>query len=477
MRPLPSQLAMLRLAGQLPGTAALDLMAAWSLSVPVDEALLLRAVEDTVAETQACSIGAMRTAAGTVELRTADPAPVHVRHFDTDEQFRDHLDGPPLPLDGSALFRAMIAKVGPTQRVVLHAHHAVLDGYGVTLVFRRIHQRYTAALGGSPLPLRRLGDLDEVAAGAATLRAPDLAFWGRAIDGVAALGEEISFGPAPARPAERPLRHRIVVDVGDSLARAAWPSEAAATVAAYTVGHLGTRTARIGVVAALRRTPAERTTPMQWMAALPTRVDISADTTPARAGEQVRHWLDEAALRVAAGERPEQLMTDVPAAWRTGRLYGPTVNVLPYAGSTPWSLDVLAWGPVTDCLINILRRRDGELTVDGAFHPDLYSPQQAAEHIDAIGELLAAALPRPDRPFDRVAPRPVDPDRIAVPGGWVVPDRIRSALSGAGFAADEIELHTGPGMTVVVHTQDSERLSAARDVVPPGVRVRLGGIR
>lgn len=464
---------MLQLATEQPGARSLVIDAAWRTELRIDTAALARAAAGALAETEAAEIGAVVVDDGGARFVAARPAPVGVERFGTEGAYAAWRAGGALQLDGGPLVRATIVRVGGSHVVRLLAHHAVLDGYAVTRVFRRIVARLRAEADGAPLPHERLGDLAALAAEAAPLRPPDAAFWSAATDGVGDPGREIAFADRVAPPSGRPRQRRARISAPGIADRRTWPAEAVATVAAYTARYLGTADAHVGVTAGLRRTALERATPVQWMAVVPTRLAVPPDATPATLAADIRRWLAAASERIAGGERPEQLLTAVPAAWRTGRLHGPIVNVLPDVRTDGWSLDVTAWGPVPDCLISVYSEPGDELVVDGVFHPELYDAARAAAHVDAVAALLGAALAAPDAPLPAVPARPVDPDRIAVPGGWAVPSRIRAALVAAGFPADGVELRAAPPVTVVLHDVDVARLPDARAVLPPGVRVRI----
>ncbi len=460
---------MLQLAAHHPVGRALLIDAAWRSAAPCDTGDLVAAVARTLEEVEAASLGAVLDADGTVRLVTAAPAPVE-RRDDTEEGYRAWRAAGTLDLDGGPLLRASVVRIGDEHVVRLLVHHAILDGYAVTRIFRRIVERLAAAPGA--LPVERRGDLAALAAATAPVLAPDPAFWAAATDGLGAPGRPVGLADRTAPPDDRPRRSLARVAVPGVRDRRSWPMETVATIAAYTARHLGTTEARIGVPATLRRTPLERATPVQWMTVLPTRLAVADDATPAGLAAELRRWLDAASARVRAGERPEQLATAVPAAWRTGRLFGPLVNVLPDLHVPGWSLDVAAWGPVADCLFSVHPAEGDALVVDGVFHSLLYSAAVATTHVEAVAALLGAALMAPDAPFPAVPVRPVDPERVAVPGGWVVPRRLLGALAEAGFPPEGVELRTEPPVTVVLRGVDEERLPAARAVVPPGVRVR-----
>ncbi|KXP01257.1 hypothetical protein [Tsukamurella pseudospumae] len=473
MLPLPSQLAMLRLEAQNPGSEALRIEAAWRTSQRVDEHALVRAAAGTLDETEVAGLGMIHDGDGAVGLVPAERAAIDVRAFDTEHEYRAWRELPAPMSDGAALVRIAVARVGAEYVFVIRAHHALLDGYGLELLARRVVERYPREAAGLPLPHAGLGSLAALAAQVASPLVPDLAFWSGATEGVGQPGREIAFTPRSAPPAARPLLHRESIRIPGLHERAAWPSEAVGTVGAYTARYLGTTDARIGVVSALRRTPAQRSTPVQWMAVVPLRLEVLPDSTPAGLGGRVTRWLAAAGERVAAGERPEELLTALPAAWRTGRLYGPAVNVLPYVRHEGWTVDVGAWGPVEDCLFNIWPGPDDEVVVEGAFHPDLYTAERARGHVEALTALLTVSLASPFHPFAVIPKKPIAADRIAVPGGWISPAELQGALADAGFTPDETELLTTEPVTVVLRGVAPHRLLAARAVLPPGVRLRV----
>ncbi|MGZ9826246.1 hypothetical protein ACXYTP_04970 [Tsukamurella ocularis] len=472
MQPLPSQTALLQSAAHHPGGRALVIDAVLWTTFQGESDALARAMAETLAETETAGVGAVLAPDGSVRLVAADRAPVTVRAFGDEDELRRWRARGALALDGGPLVRATVVRRGSEHGVRLLAHHALLDGYSCIRLFRRLADRLAAEDAGATLPFARRGDLAALAAAAAPLRAPDPAFWAVATEGLGEPGHEIAFTDRTAPPVDHPLQYRTTVPASDFLARRSWPEEAVGTVAAYVARHLGTDVAQVGVTAALRRTALERATPTAWVAVVPTRLAVPDDATPVSLAGDLRRWLDAAAERIATGERPEQLLTTIPAAWRTRRVFGPVINVLPDLGLPGWSLDVTAWGPVPDCLLSVYPDRNGEVIVDGVFHPDLYDAEQAAAHVEAIAALVPAALARPNAPLPPIPARPVDPDRVAVPGGWVSPGRLRAALDAAGFTAEEAELRLRTPATVVLHGVGADRVPSARAVVPPGVRVR-----
>ncbi len=445
--------------------------AAWRTRVPVATSALVRAASAALAETEAAGTGARVDAAGRVHLGPSVRAAVTVEDISSEDEFRAHRAAGTIALDGGPLVRIEVVRVAGEHAVRVLAHHAVLDGYSVTRVFRRIVERLHSA-DGPPLPHARLGDRAALAAETPPPRPADVTFWSAATDGVGEPGRPLGLADRAAAPADHPLQHRARLEVPVLGGRRVWPVQAVGAVAGYTARYLGTDAAHIGITASLRRTELQRSTPTQWTAVVPTRLPVPAGATAGGLGAAVRDWLGAVAHRITLGERPDDLLTAIPAAWRLGRLYGPVVNVLPDVAVPGWTLDVAAWGPVSDCLLSVYPEPGDRLVVDGVFHPSLYDARRAAAHVDAIAGFLRATLAEPDAPLPAVATEPADPDRIPIPGGWAVPHRIREALHVAGFAPDAVELRTEPPVTVVLHGVSVERLAAARAVLAPGVRVR-----
>lgn len=473
MSTLPSQVALLNQGASTDAPSAFVIAASWRRTGPVDMNALVQAVTETVPETEVLGLGALRTDTG-AHLVPAEPRPVSCQAFAEESQFRDWLSAEAdsaFAFDGSALSRVYVIEVGSDRLVLIRAHHAVIDGYGLTLVMRRIAERYHARLRGEVLPHRLLGDLGALAARSASLGEPDPVFWSSAIGRVGEPGWSVSLTTKVAQPADRPIRHRVVVDAPPLERLSNWPLIAVAAAGAYVAGYLRAEDVTVGVASSLRHSGIARRTPVQWMAVIPTHIDYSGGVTASEVAERIRTWLAAASARVLAGERPERLLTDTPAAWRVGRTYGPTINVVPYRGGTGWDTEVHAWGPVEDCLINVIEGQ-GRLVIDCLFHRALYGREESALHVEGIADLITASLATPNSVFDLGAiPCAGASERIAIPGGFVVGSEVRRLLNGAGVDGDSAELDTSRGLTVGLRAGTAE-LDLARAVLPPGVRIR-----
>lgn len=472
VEPLPSQVDLLRWGVVDGESPAPKVVSVWRRPPPTDRAALVGAVTAAIGDVECFALGAVLE--GLVpRLVAVAPAELEVLSFD-EQGFAVWLaaeKATPARFDGTPLTRVAVIDVGAEHYVVIQVHHGVLDGYGVVAFMRRIQQRYAATVEGRPQPSERLGDLVGLRAEASAAAAPDPEFWADVLDGLAEPGREIAFTPRVDAHPPIPLEIRFDVGVRDLTGLRDWPGCAIGIVAAYVARYLGSPDAVLGVVATMRQTALEKSTPIQLATVIPTRFRFDESTTALDAAAQLRDWFARAKPRVRAGERPERLLQSSPAGWRTGRTHGPVVNVLPFLSDIPGDVVTAAWGPVNDVLISLAAVADDRIRIDARFNPNLYSEQEMTAHARAVGDLLVAALADPDRPLaDHPIPvRQVDGDRIAIPGGYASSARIRADLAAAGLT--DVDVRTDPALVVVL-PDDGDALARARAVLPPGVRIR-----
>ncbi|MFC7755253.1 hypothetical protein [Tsukamurella soli] len=227
------------------------------------------------------------------------------------------------------------------------------------------------------------------------------------------------------------------------------------------------------------------------------------------------HLTDGLAAGRKRRNRAEDLMSALPFAWRAGRLHGPTVNVVPFLGTTVggWTTEVAAWGPVEDCMIIVSGDPDTDLCVTLTFNPDLYSAAEAREHTDRLTGWLGRVLTDPGRRLDVVGlltdderavhaalagPAATDPAPSAP--RWGEPTTAADLAAAAGRPGARVTVTVGgfdapfgrPGVVTVsdgAGTVDTGLLAAptpeglvfrglATDRVPvPGGYVELGEVR
>ncbi|WP_251092264.1 amino acid adenylation domain-containing protein [Streptomyces sp. Caat 7-52] len=346
----------------------------------------------------------------------------------------------PVDLTRGPVFGHALLRTADDRHLWYHrVHHIALDGFGLSLVARRVAQVYTALMAGEPVPDSAFGTLESVRAEErAYLDSPrparDRAYWtGRYAD-----------RPPVATPAGRsalPARtfHRRVTDLDTTQA------EALRTVArelsvtwsevllAATVAHLHRLTGAPEIVLSLpamgRLGSVSLRVPAMVRNILPLRVAVRADDSlrdlTARVSRELRAGLPHQRYRY------EQLRRDLKLVGGRRRLSGPGVNIMPFeydlrfAGHRSTVHNVSA-GPVDDLAVNVYDRSDGtgvRIAVDA--NPELYEEAEVKAFQDGLLALLADVTAAPDRPL-RLVPAPVPhggplPVPAPVPHGGPLP--------------------------------------------------------
>ncbi|MEU2717993.1 amino acid adenylation domain-containing protein [Streptomyces sp. NPDC007205] len=363
----------------------------------------------------------------------------------------------PVDLACDPVFGHALLKTGRDQYLWYHrVHHIALDGFGLSLVARRVAQVYTALMAGQPVPGSGFGTLESVRAEERAYRegarhAKDRAYWtGRYAD-----------RPPVATPAGRsalPARtfHRRVTDLdatrADSLRTVA--RELSVTwsevLLAATVVHLHRVTGAPEIVLSLpamgRLGSVSLRVPAMVRNILPLRVAVSADDSlrdlAARVSRELRAGLPHQRYRY------EQLRRDLKLVGGQRRLSGPGVNIMPFAYDLRFAghrstVHNVSAGPVDDLAVNVYDRSDGtglRIAVDA--NPDLYEEAEVLSFQEGLLAVLDEAVAAPDRPLH--------PASIPVLDGGPLPRPSRPVLS---LIAEHAERRGGA--VAVEHAGDS----------------------
>ncbi|MFF7755797.1 amino acid adenylation domain-containing protein [Streptomyces sp. NPDC007971] len=390
---------------------------------PVDAAVFGTALHHVVAETEALNVTfatdgeghpwQFETPVGDWQMHTADltgkadPHSAALAWMATDM-------ARPVDLTRGPVFGHALLRTGSDQYLWYHrVHHIALDGFGLSLVARRVAQVYTALVAGEPVPGSGFGTVESVRAEEHAYRqgprcAKDRAYWtGRYAD-----------RPPVATPARRtalPARtfHRRVADLDATRAGALRTVARELSVTwsevllAATVAQLHRVTGAPEIVLSLpvmgRLGSVSLRVPAMVRNILPLRVGVSADDSlrdlTARVSRELRAGLPHQRYRY------EQLRRDLKLLGGGRRLSGPGVNIMPFeydlrfAGHRSTVHNVSA-GPVDDLAVNVYDRSDGtglRIAVDA--HPDLYDADEVASFQDGLLALLEEAVAAPDRPL------------------------------------------------------------------------------
>ncbi|MFJ1736848.1 amino acid adenylation domain-containing protein [Streptomyces sp. NPDC088254] len=389
----------------------------------VDPAVFDRALHHVVAETEALNVTfdtddtgrpwQISTPAGDWRTHiadlTAEPDPHAAALAWMDQDMTRPVDLTRGPVFGHALLLT-----GPEEFLWYHrVHHIALDGFGLSLVARRVAEVYTALMAGEPVRESGFGTLESVRAEEAAYRdsarhAKDRAYWtGRYAD-----------RPPVATPAGRsalPARtfHRHVTDLDPSAAgqlrtvardlSVTWSE----VLLAVTVAHLHRLTRAPEIVLSLpamgRLGSVSLRVPAMVRNILPLRVPVAPDDSlrvlAPRVSRELRAGLPHQRYRY------EQLRRDLKLVGGQRRLSGPGVNIMPFQydlkfAGHPSTVHNVSAGPVDDLAVNVYDRGDGTgLRVAVDANPDLYTAAETAAFQEGLLALLTTALTDPDRPL------------------------------------------------------------------------------
>lgn len=317
----------------------------------------------------------------------------------------------PVDLTRGPLFGHALLRTAEDEYLWYHrVHHIALDGFGLSLVARRVAQVYSALMAGEPVPDSGFGTLESVRAEERAYResarhAEDRAHW----------TDRHADRPPVATPAGRsalPARtfHRHVADLApaqaDTLRTVArrlsvtWPEVVLAVTAAHLHRVTGAPETVLSLPVAGRLGSASLRVPAMVRNILPLRVAVTADDSlhdlAVRVSRELRTALPHQRYRY------ERLRRDLKLVGGQRRLSGPGVNIMPFeydlrfAGHRSTVHNVSA-GPVDDLALNVYDRSDGtglRLALDA--NPDLYTVGEAAGLLDGLLCLLADAVAAPE---------------------------------------------------------------------------------
>ncbi|MEU6732681.1 amino acid adenylation domain-containing protein [Streptomyces physcomitrii] len=330
------------------------------------------------------------------------------------------------------LFRHALLRLGAGRTLWYHrVHHIALDGYGLSLVARRVAEVYTALCEGGEPGAAGFGSLDSVLAEERAYResarcARDREHWtGRYAD-----------RPPVATPAGRaalPARtfHRQVADLppasAEALRQAAARLDAtwSEVLLAVTAAHLHRETGAPEIVLSVpvtgRLGSVALRVPTMVRNILPLRVrvgpgDSLGDLAP-RISAELRASLPHQRFRY------EQLRRDLGLVGGGRRLSGPGVNIMPFAYDLRFAglrstVHNLSAGPVDDLAFNVYDRAEGaglRFAVDG--NPELYPAGEVARHQRELFALLDAMTGAPEEPLATLSGQPRGGAPVVLDGG------------------------------------------------------------
>ncbi|GEN10406.1 nonribosomal peptide synthetase MxcG [Myxococcus fulvus] len=310
------------------------------------------------------------------------------------------------------LFAQVLFKAGPErwfwfQRV----HHIAMDGFGFSLLARRVADLYTSRVTGKAAPagfgpLRPVLDEDAAYRAGPQLE-KDREFWvGRLTD--APLPVTLA-PPAPMSATfVRATRQLEKVDVERMQAVAkqvglTWPDLVLAAAAAWIHQRTDAPEVVLGLPVMTRLGSAAIRVPCMAMNIVPLRVPVAADASLASLARSIAAELK--ASRPHLRYRYEQLRRDLRRVGGQRKLFGPVVNIMPFDyglrfAGLPGIAHNISAGPVEDLSIGMYARSDGGgLRVDFDANPVCYDARTVDSHQREFLQALDTWLGAPDAPL------------------------------------------------------------------------------
>ncbi|WP_437786409.1 myxochelin non-ribosomal peptide synthetase MxcG [Sorangium sp. So ce1097] len=391
---------------------------------PIDLDVLEAAVRQAVSEAETLHMRFTTEADG--PRQRLDPSPdIRVHRIDVGaapdpwvaaqawmrEDLRTPADLARGPLFTQALFTAGPGRTFWYQR----AHHIALDGFGFSLVARRVADVYTARVEGRASAGGAFGPLRQVVEEDLAYRAsPDLerdrAFW---LQRFADRPEPVSLGGRPSLMSPDSLRRTAFLSpsgverlqAAARGARATWPDVVVAATAAYLHRLTGAPEVVLGLPVMGRLGSVSLRVPSMVMNIVPLRVPVRPGASLSDVARQVADELRT--LRPHLRYRYEQLRRDLRLIGGDRRLFGPVVNIMPFdydlrfAGQRAVAHNISA-GPVEDLSIGVYARSDGRgPRIDLDASPACYGAEELAAHERRLLTFLEALAAAPEQAIER----------------------------------------------------------------------------
>ncbi|MGW3467349.1 amino acid adenylation domain-containing protein [Saccharopolyspora sp. NPDC000995] len=289
--------------------------------------------------------------------------------------------------DGGRLWGAALLKLGDErwwwyQRI----HHVAIDGYGFSLLIRRVSELYSSADSG-PSPfgsLRLLLDAEREYRESPKF-VQDAEFWREQF---ADRPDVASLARNPSATAHTFHRQADASGAADALAlaatasRAIWSDALIAAFGAYLHRMTGATDVVLGLPVMGRLGSAALRVPGMVVNVLPLRLRIAPGTTRAELIAQVVKAVRQ--VRRHQNYRSEDLRRDLKLLGSGQPLFGPVINIKSFDyelafGDSPATVHNLAAGPVDDLTIAVYNA-GGDLRFEFDANPERYSEGELTAH-------------------------------------------------------------------------------------------------
>ncbi|MDP9975258.1 natural product biosynthesis luciferase-like monooxygenase protein/amino acid adenylation domain-containing protein [Variovorax paradoxus] len=318
------------------------------------------------------------------------------------------MDHPRLPSD-STLFSFCLFKLADEKFVWHHLyHHIIIDGFGYSLIARRVAELYSEMTNGQALsqpwfvPLSQLlnAEADYLSS---TEFESDRVFWDAYLSRLpqpARFGSE-SRGTAAGLPVRRTCR--IERSTVSALSKFAQDAETTltrvliATVASYLFRATGSRDLSIALPVS-GRSKETRRIPCMMSNTLPMRLSVS----PGMTLQEITRVVDEEIRYITPHQRypASKLYLDARKIRGYGSDFGPVINVMPFkqglefAGFTSQSHNTSARS-ASDISFSFFVDENSSIDVYCTANPNAYSESDLKEHQDRFLRLIETIVAKP----------------------------------------------------------------------------------
>ncbi|MGV6872502.1 amino acid adenylation domain-containing protein [Pseudochelatococcus sp. B33] len=318
-----------------------------TLKGPLDRTAFKAAVEQALREAPALAVRFVDGPVGPEQIvddpafatldivdLTAEPDPLQAAYDYIDRDMARPRD----PLR-EALVTEDLLIAGPDLHVWnQNIHHLVIDGYGTSLLNRRIAALYNEIVTGVPEPDTAFGSFADWLAEDDAYRGSDREAKERAYWNELFTERPQVVGIAPGEAVSAYTFHRFTLDIGPEVTRAiterarraglAWPDLVTTIAGAFIARHTGTDETVVGVPHMGRFGSVAARVPAMVMNVLPLRLSIDEDAPLDALAADVARQLAKG--RRFGRYRSEQLRRDLGLVGGERRLYGPLVNIMPF---------------------------------------------------------------------------------------------------------------------------------------------------
>ncbi|WP_407836839.1 amino acid adenylation domain-containing protein [Streptomyces sp. DSM 116496] len=323
----------------------------------------------------------------------------------------------PMDLEREAAFTQVLFRAAP-DRVLWYQriHHVMIDGFGLSLIVRRVAEVYTALAAGTPYengalrPLRLLLDEDRDYRGSGEHEA-DREFW---LDRVGDLPEVPVLAEGPAVTASTFIRRSAHLDaaaveaLGDAARGigASWPRLVIAATAAYMHRVTGATDVVLGLPVTGRVSDTARAVPGMASNIMPFRLTVRPQDTVAELVAAVSGEVRQ--VMAHQRYRYEDLRRDLKQVGDGRRLFGTIINVMRFGydlrfGDCTSVAHNLSTGPVPDLSVVVHDRMDGRgIRIDFDANPEMYTAEEVETHRRRFLAVLHAMAADPSGRVGRI---------------------------------------------------------------------------